>query len=165
MILVKKGPSFVETNYYLTMAARLATKSTCLRRRCGSVIVNIGPEIVGEGFNSPPANLETQRRCLVDKLTYDPKVTDKTCCIHAEQRAILDAHGIDPNKLIGSRIYFASIDEKGNIERAGQPYCTLCSKLALDVGVREWVLMQEQGPVIYEAEEYNDLSFQFKKSQ
>jgi len=59
-----------------------ACKSTCLRTKCGSVIVN-GNKIIGRGFNSPPANLESQRKCLNDKLSYREKVTDKTCCIHA----------------------------------------------------------------------------------
>ena len=139
-----------------------AKKSSCLRRKCGSVIVK-GGLIIGRGFNSPPRNLEGQRICTIDKDSLDEKVTDKTCCIHAEQRAIIDAiDSVSREVVSGSVIYFTSVDQQGNRLNSGEPYCTLCSKLALDVEIVEWVLERDEGFVVYNSQEYNNLSFNYK---
>ena len=60
-------------NLYLSEAGKIALlNSSCLRARCGSVIVNDN-EIIGRGFNSPTRNLESQRRCLLLKKDLDNK--------------------------------------------------------------------------------------------
>ncbi len=147
---------------YLLQAGVAAIKSTCQRSRCGSIIVN-ADAIIGTGFNSPPGNLEEQRRCASPKEAYHLKVTDKTCCMHAEERAIMDALRRNPDALAGSRLYFMRIDEACWPARSGEPYCTLCSKMALDAGIGEFVLWQEQGVCVYQTGEYNLLSFQYRK--
>ena len=145
---------------YLHEAGEEAKKATCLRAKCGSVIVKDG-KIVGRGFNSPPADLESQRRCeKKDELKKGFK-SDRTCCIHAEARAIQDVMLHDPSSLRGARLYFVRVDDNGTIERSGEPYCTYCSKLALDSGLSEFVLWHKKGVCIYDTEEYNDLSFQY----
>jgi len=142
---------------YFRKAQEEAEKSGCKKRFCGAVIIK-GGEIIGRGFNSPPKNLESQRRCGQDKSKLDEKVTDKTCCIHAEERAIFDAlkRGKD---LEGGVIYFTSVDQIGNRLYSGEPFCTICSKRALDVGIKGWVLEHESGTIFYSAEEYNELSY------
>ena len=146
---------------YIKKAAKIALDATCERSQCGSVIVN-NDEIIGSGFNSPPRN-NNQKRCSDAKDSYHKKVTDKTCCVHAEQRAIMNALRNNKNKLLGSRLYFIRLDKEGNPSKAGNPYCTICSKMALDVGIKEFVLWHEQGICVYDTEEYNALSFQFKQ--
>ena len=147
---------------YIIKTSQIAINSTCERRRCGSIIVK-DDVIIGSGFNSPPYNLETQRRCSYAKEAYHRKITDKTCCIHAEQRAIMDALRNNPDQISGSSLYFSFVDEFGIVSPAGEPYCTLCSKMALDVGVKEFVLWQKKGVRVYDTEEYNLLSFQFER--
>ena len=149
-----------EAQIYLDKAVEAALKSTCERAKCGSVIVKDN-KIIGTGFNSPPANKESQRRCSFSKESYAKKITDKTCCIHAEQRAIMDALRKNPDKLSGSRLYFIRLDNNGTPSRAGEPYCTICSKMALDVGISEFVLWHDKGVCVYDTKEYNSLSFQF----
>ena len=145
---------------YIAKAAEVAINATCKRSKCGSVIVKLD-EIIGSGFNSPPQDIEKQRRCYYKKNSYHIKVTDKTCCIHAEQRAIMDALRKNPYKLLGSRLYFVSLNNDKTPSRVGEPYCTICSKMALDVGIGEFVLWHKKGVCIYNTKEYNDLSFQF----
>lgn len=140
-------------------AVREAEKSSCARRRCGSVIADVGGEIVGRGHNSPPGG--GPARCHVEKSSYHEKVTDKTCCVHAEQRAVADALSRNPEKMKGSMLFFASVDERGDPVPAGRPYCTICSKTALDVGIKEFVLFEERGLVSYETDEYDELSRSF----
>lgn len=79
--------------------------------------------------------------------------------MHAEQRAIMDALRTNPDKIFGARLYFIRLDDEGNIQRAGLPYCTICSKMALDVGIAEFVLYHEHGVYAYDTEDYNNISF------
>ena len=144
--------------YYLKKAAEVALNSSCLRSKCGSVIVK-DDKIIGKGFNSPPLN-KTLEHCLKDSLPENFK-SDKTCCVHAEQRAIINALKNYPSLLHGSRLYFIRLDSDGNMKRAGKPYCTICSKLCLDVGISEFVLWHDDGICVYNTDEYNTLSFQY----
>jgi deoxycytidylate deaminase len=146
---------------FMEFSAKIAQKATCKRKKCGSIIVKDN-EIIGEGFNSPPGNLDNQCRCQIKKSEYDIKLTDKTCCVHAEQRAIMDALKTNPSKVEGSRLYFMKIDKEGKATKVGKPYCTICSKMALDVGIKEFILWHEDGIYVYNTEEYNDLSFKYK---
>lgn len=147
---------------YFDKSVDEALKSTCLRSKCGSVIIKDG-KIIGKGFNSPPKNLESQRKCLQNKKEIDEKVADKTCCVHAEQRAIMNALKNNPQELPDSIIYFIRLDKDNKIQKSGKPYCTHCSKLALDAGIKEFALWHEKGICIYNTEEYNLLSFDYKK--
>ena len=150
-----------ETAKYFEEAVKQAEKSKCERARCGSVVVK-NEAIIGRGFNSPPAELESQRRCSKSKNNLDDKVTDKTCCMHAEQRAIIDTLKNNPDLIKGADLYFVRINDKGINIPAGKPYCTICSKMALDIGIKNFVLFHKEGIKFYDTQEYNDLSFGFK---
>lgn len=154
------GNEAQQAQTYISQAITIAKNATCARSKCGSVIEQAG-EIIGSGFNSPPQDLEDQRRCTNDKDTYAKKVTDKTCCVHAEQRAIFDALRKNPTKLSGARLYFIRLDSHDMPLRADAPYCTICSKMALDVGIAEFVLWHDAGICVYDTQEYNTLSYSF----
>lgn len=116
---------------HIMQAGWLARSAECLRSKCGSIVVSRDC-VIGKGVNAPPAGLVSQQRCLRrHELAADFK-SDRTCCMHAEQRAILDALRHHSNRLLGSRLYFTRLDAVGDLEVAGAPYCTYCSKLALD---------------------------------
>lgn len=142
-------------------AIQIAQFATCNDAKCGAIIVK-NNEIIGTGFNSPPGNLESQRRCSFQKTDCHSRITDKTCCVHAEERAILDAFKKNPEKLSGSRLYFVRVDGDGKMLKAdGKPYCTICSKLTLDSGIAEFVLWNDVGISVYNTKEYNTISFQY----
>lgn len=145
---------------WFARAAEEAEKSTCHRKKCGTVIVK-NNRIIGRGYNSPPGD-KTLKKCLKDSLPKNFK-SDKTCCIHAEQRAIMDALRHFPTEVEGSTLYFVRINEKNNIEHSGRPYCTICSKMALDAKVRRFVLWHEKGITSYTTDEYNKISFRQKR--
>lgn len=150
------GPELPEAKSYIELARKIAIGSTCLRSRCGSVIVK-NRIILGAGYNSPPGNLRPTK-CMKDQLPNNFK-SDRTCCIHAEQRAIIDALKHNSDQLPGSRLYFVRLDSEGQIRPSGAPYCTICSKLALEVGISEFVLIHNNGITVYPTKEYNELSF------
>ena len=55
------------------------------------------------------------------------------------------------------------LDLDNQMQFAGKPYCTICSKLALDVGIKEFVLWHKDGIAVYDTHEYNELSFAFRR--
>lgn len=153
------GPEEKEAINFINQAIDVAKLSPCFRSKCGSVLIK-DKQIIGSGFNSPPLNTKLDH-CLKDDLPDNFK-SDKTCCVHAEQRAIMDALKNNPQKINGSRLYFIRVDLENNILKAGQPYCTICSKMALDSGVSEFVLWHEEGICVYNTQEYNQLSFSYR---
>jgi deoxycytidylate deaminase len=145
---------------YFTAAAEVAQRATCHNGHCGTVIVWCG-EIIGEGYNGPAFNDEANRTCdTVYDLSVKPKF-DKTCCTHAEWRAILDACKRNPDKIDGSVLYFMRVNDAGEFTDAGDPYCTTCSRLTLESGIGEFALWNRGGADIYDASEYNQKSYDY----
>jgi len=147
---------------YFLLAWKIAQNATCERSKCGCVIVK-NDKIIWQWRNTPPHDLESQRRCTCDKKSYNFKVTDKTCCIHAEQRAIMDALRNYPNEIEWSDLYFIRLDKNWNLSKAWKPYCTICSKMALDTGIKHFLLRHEEWIAQYDTEEYNLLSYQYSE--
>lgn len=144
---------------YMREAAKEAHKALCLRDKCGSV-VELDGEIIGRGYNAPPNDDISQRKCEVNLIESPKPKSDRTCCVHAEWRALLDAVK-NKKDITGATLYFTRVDGEGNILKSGKPYCTVCSRLALDLGLAYFALWHEEGIKKYDTSEYNDLSYQF----
>jgi len=144
---------------YFQEAGKEAEKSLCLRDKCGAIVV-LHDEVIGRGFNGPTNNDVSQRKCGLNLINSKKPKSDRTCCIHAEWRAIIDAIKNNQN-IKGSTLYFTRVDAGGNILKSGQPYCTVCSRLALDNGVKFFGLWHDSGIKLYDTNEYNELSYQF----
>jgi deoxycytidylate deaminase len=154
-----EGADFEAIRPYFESAADVAKDATCLRAKCGSIIVK-DSIIIGQGFNSPALDNEDQRLCAAEMdTTLKPKY-DKTCCIHAEWRAVLDACKTNADKIGGSVLYFMRINEAGEFTDAGDPFCTVCSRLTMEAGVSEFALYNNGGADIYPLDEYNLKSYQ-----
>ncbi len=145
---------------WIKEAAKVAEKALCLKAKCGSVIVKDGI-IIGEGYNAPPRDDMANSFCLTPYNHTGKPRYDHTCCMHAEWRAILDAVKNNPDKIIDSTIYFTRIDADKNLNKCYEPLCTVCSRFALDSGIKEFVLWQEQGICVYQTDEYNRLSYAY----
>lgn len=153
-----EGPEFETIRPFFEQAAEAARDATCLRAKCGSVIVK-NSVVIGSGYNAPPLGDESQRYCT-DDMDYSLKPKyDKTCCVHAEWNAVIDACKTNADKLAGSVLYFMRIDENGNFTDAGEPYCTTCSRFTMQAGVAEFALYNNDGADIYSLHEYNSVSY------
>lgn len=142
-------------------AAKVAEKALCTRAKCGTVIIKDG-EIIGSGYNAPPLDKVEDTLCDKDRSGGKDKY-DRTCCMHAEWRAILDVLRNNSSKIEGSDLYFTRVDNRGEILFSGEPFCTVCSRLALDVGIKNFILWHEDGIRVYDTREYNELSYNYGK--
>jgi deoxycytidylate deaminase len=158
---ILSGSRLIEAQKWVSGAKKVAEKALCHRAQCGTVIVK-DDEIIGQGYNAPPLDAEENRMCenkydLPQRFKYD-----RTCCVHSEWRAIVDALKNNPTKLSGSRLYFTRVNE--DVTKWGKPICTVCSRLTLDVGISEVVLPQVEGLCLYSAKEYNNASYQYTEA-
>lgn len=154
------GKKLEAIRHFFEEAATVAQKATCHRAKCGTVIVQDG-KIIGQGYNGPALGDEANRTCDNE---YDPSVKfkyDKTCCIHAEWRAILDACKRNADKIDDSVLYFMRVDDEGNFTDAGDPYCTTCSRFTLEAGIGQFALWNDGGADLYSTGEYNQKSYKF----
>ncbi len=138
----------------------IAKMSKCKRSKCGAMVTNhsmgfTGNGMVGEGWNSQPCDIDAP--CFKDSLPANFK-SDRTCCVHAEVRAINNSRGLCK----GGILYFMRLNANEEPEDCGEPYCTICSKAALDAGIKRFVLYHSDGWRSYDANYYNTLSFQYK---
>ncbi|MDE2019773.1 MAG: hypothetical protein KGJ13_05515 [Patescibacteria group bacterium] len=147
---------------WMDEAAKIAKRALCHKANCGTVIVQNG-QIIGEGYNAPPLDKEENRRCDEEFGPGKPKY-DRTCCMHAEWRAIMDVLKKNPDKIAGSKLYFTRVDSSGKIKKSGKPYCTVCSRMALDVGISKFLLWHKEGIGEYPTDEYDRLSYDYRQS-
>jgi deoxycytidylate deaminase len=154
-----EGAEFETIQPHFEAAADVAKKATCLRAKCGSIIVK-DSVIIGQGYNSPALDDESQRLCTSEMDAETKPKYDKTCCIHAEWRAVLDACKTNADKLAGSVLYFMRINEAGEFTDAGDPFCTVCSRLTMEAGIGEFALYNNNGADIYPLDEYNLKSYE-----
>jgi deoxycytidylate deaminase len=153
----------MDNTAYFKMAADEARKSPCTRGRGGAIIVH-NDVVIGRGYNAPPQNDAGNAKCHLDQRTSRKPKSDRTCCVHAEWRALTDALK-SGNSLAGADLYFAGIDTEGNMRFSGAPYCTVCSRLALDLGIARFGLWHESGIVMYDTKTYNNLSYAFHEER
>jgi dCMP deaminase len=120
-------PSWDE--YFMRMAELAASRSTCLRRQVGAVIVK-DKKILATGYNGAPSGLKhcLDIGCLRDKLGIPSGERHELCrATHAEQNAIVQA-----------ALFGVSIKD-GTMYSTTHP-CILCTKLIINAGIRRMVI-------------------------
>jgi deoxycytidylate deaminase len=147
----------VGVEHWLSLAAVEARKALCLRASCGAIIVK-DDRILGAGYNAPPRDDVSLRICTTTRPSMKKPKADRTCCVHAEWRALHEALRIHPNDVSGATMVFTRVDGKGQISLSSKPYCTVCSRLALDAGIDFWILQHADGARSYGATAYHQLS-------
>ncbi len=119
-------PSWDE--YFMKLANEVATRTTCLRRAVGAVIVK-DRRILATGYNGVPADLAhcSEVGCLRQRLGVPSGQRQEICRgLHAEQNAIIQAarYGIS---IADASIYITT-----------QP-CITCAKMLINAGITEIV--------------------------
>ncbi len=137
----KTRPSWEK--FFLDLAQMVSTRSTCLRRQVGAVVVR-DKRILATGYNGAPSGMQhcDQVGCMREQLKVPSGERHEICrAIHAEQNAIIQAATFGVS-LAGGTIYVTH-----------HP-CVLCSKMIINAGIKK---------VVYQHGYPDDLSQQMLK--
>jgi dCMP deaminase len=118
-------------DYFLEIARLVATRSTCLRRQVGAVVVK-DKRILTTGYNGVPQGLAhcLDIGCLREKLGIPSGERHELCRgLHAEQNAIIQAATSGTN-IQGSILYVTHFP------------CSLCLKMLLNASVRKVLYLE-----------------------
>jgi dCMP deaminase len=112
--------------YFMKLAVDVSTRSTCLRRSVGAVIVK-DKRILSTGYNGAPVGIThcTDDTCLRTKYNVPSGERHELCRgLHAEQNAIIQAalHGVS---IKDATIYITH-----------QP-CSICTKMLINSGIKK----------------------------
>jgi dCMP deaminase len=124
--------------YFMRMAELVATRSTCLRRNVGAVVVK-EKRVLTTGYNGAPKGL---RHCAevgcVRLQNHIASGTRHELCrgVHAEQNAVIQA------------AYFGVSIKDSTIYTTNYP-CVMCAKILVNAGIKE---------IVYEEEYIDELS-------
>ena len=121
--------------YFMEMAYLASTRSTCLRREVGAVIVKDN-QIISTGYNGAPKHIRhcAITGCLREQLNVPSGERHELCRgVHAEQNAVIQA-AINGTSIRGASLYCTN-----------QP-CVICSKILINAEIK----------TIYITEPYED---------
>ena len=131
--------------YYLSIAAAVSKRSTCLRRQYGAVIIK-NDEIISTGYNGAargePNCCDTGECWREAHNIPHGEQYEKCVAVHAEQNAIISAARRDT---IGSVLYLAGFDANG--ELASPRPCAICSRFIKNAGIIEIVSRGADGKI------------------
>ena len=128
-------------DYFMEIAQVVASRSTCLRRHAGAVLVK-DKRILSTGYNGVPKGLPHCADNGCSRAQYPSGTHHELCrAVHSEQNAIIQAaiHGVC---IEGATLYCTH-----------QP-CTLCTKMLINAGIVR---------VVYHEDYPDDGSFEFFK--
>lgn len=114
--------------YFMDITRLVATRSTCLRRQVGAVLVK-DRNILATGYNGVPSGIShcEATGCLRERLRVPSGERHELCRgLHAEQNAIIQAarHGTN---IDGATLYCTTMP------------CIICTKMIINAGIRSIV--------------------------
>ncbi len=129
---MKKRPTWDE--YFMKMAELARTRSTCLRRGVGAVIVKDN-SVIATGYNGVPRGIKhcEETGCLRDQLNVPSGKMHELCRgLHAEQNAIIQAARLGGG-IEGATLYCTTMP------------CIICTKMIINAGIKR-VVVKESYP-------------------
>lgn len=123
-------PSWDE--YFMEIVELIKTRSTCMRRQVGALIVK-DKRILSTGYNGAPSGCShcSQVGCLREQMNIPSGQRHELCRgMHAEQNAIVQA------------AYSGTSVKGGTLYVTNQP-CILCAKMAINAGITKIVFSGE----------------------
>jgi len=112
--------------YFMMMAELVSTRSTCLRRKVGAVVVK-EKRVLTTGYNGAPKGLRhcEEVGCIRQTQNIETGTRHELCRgVHAEQNAVVQA------------AYFGISIKGASIYTTCFP-CVLCTKIILNAGISE----------------------------
>ncbi len=131
--------------YFIEIAKVVSSRSTCLRRKYGAVIVKDNV-IISTGYNGSPRGMENcidVQRCKRRELNIPSGERYELCeAVHAEQNAIINA---SPERMKGASVYIAGFEENGDFAD-GVP-CKLCDRIIRNARIINVVYLKSDGNI------------------
>ncbi len=118
--------------YFMRMAELVATRSTCLRRQVGAVVVK-EKRVLSTGYNGAPKGLKhcAEVGCVRMQNNIESGTRHELCRgVHAEQNAVIQA------------AYFGVSIKDASLYTTNFP-CVMCAKILINAGIREVVYKDE----------------------
>jgi len=111
--------------YFMDIARIVASRSTCLRRQVGALLV-LEKRILATGYNGAPTGLRhcDEAGCLRKELNVPAGERHELCRgLHAEQNAIIQA-ALNGVAIKGATLYCTHFP------------CVVCAKMLINAGIR-----------------------------
>lgn len=141
-----------EAEEMVERAAGLA-KDSRAKTRHAAVLVKDG-SMMAWGTNGVPYPGEDHCYCKVAEFGVHDN-----CRTHAEQRAIgLARDGNGWKTLQGAKLIYVRLEANDSVRLEDPHFCARCSRLALSLGVAEWVFALSDGLVSYSAADYDTIA-------
>ena len=124
--------------YYLRIAEAVASRSTCIKRKYGCVIVN-HDEIVATGYNGNvrgDINCCDGSECLRPAAGHNCSSSGYSDCrsVHAEQNALISAARKD---MIGGTMYLVAVADNGSAILDIPGPCPICDRMVRNAGIEK----------------------------
>ena len=130
-------------HYFIEIAKVVSSRSTCLRRKYGAVIVKDNV-IISTGYNGAPRGIENcidRNKCIRKEQNIPSGERYELCeAVHAEQNAVINA---PPERMKGATIYIAGFEENESFAN-GKP-CKLCERMIRNSQITEVVYLRNDG--------------------
>ena len=127
-------------NYYLDIAQTVSSRSTCLRKAYGGIIVK-NDVIVSTGYNGAPRgrkNCSDLCTCIRDELNIPRGERYELCrSVHAEANAIIAS---SRDEMLGATLYMACTDPKTGELVPNTNSCAMCKRLIINSGIERVVI-------------------------
>jgi dCMP deaminase len=134
-------------DYYLGIADAVLSRSTCLRRKYGAIIVK-DDEIISTGYNGAPRgrkNCIDLGHCTRENLKIPSGERYELCrSVHAEQNAIISCSRRD---MLGSTLYLMGRDAKSGKLLPSAESCSLCKRFIVNAGIERVVSRSSEGGI------------------
>ncbi len=133
-------------SYFIEVAKVVSSRSTCLRRKYGAVIVK-DKVIISTGYNGAPRGVENcidTQKCKRRELNIPSGERYELCeAVHAEQNAIING---SPERMKDATIYIAGFEEDGTLAD-GVP-CKLCDRMIRNAQIAEVIYLRSDGSIV-----------------
>ena len=129
-------------NYYLDIAEIVSERSTCLRRRFGSIIVK-NDSIVATGYNGAPRgrkNCSDLASCKREEMNIPRGERYELCrSVHSEANAIIAA---PRTEMLGATLYMCCTSPHDGAVMPDTSNCMMCKRMIINAGI-EWVVIRD----------------------
>ncbi|ANQ52986.1 MULTISPECIES: dCMP deaminase family protein [Thermosipho] len=118
--------------YFLKIALIISTRSSCIHRKVGAVIVK-DKRILATGYNQPPSGFPhcNEINCIRDDLNISSGKNQEICyALHAEQNALMQAAKF-------------GISTDNSIIYVTHKPCSVCARLIINAGIKKVIFIND----------------------